>query len=137
ADALRYQPWISLFGAGQAPHLVVADMGMGLLRMFDFLPLSLENYANRRFLEPSPQVPRRCQDGRQLCRVGRTCRTPDRRADCAGTEYGRQGGGRAAGAGAGAADRGIAALRRGASRAWRPLRVTAGSAEHSRITVAI
>lgn len=55
--ALRYAPWTGLFDGGRSPQLILADAGIGLLRVFGPVPSSLETYTNRRFLEPPAGIP--------------------------------------------------------------------------------
>jgi hypothetical protein len=54
---LQELPWVALFDGGQSPRLVMSDSGMGALRLLRPFPVSLEDYANRRFLEPAPELP--------------------------------------------------------------------------------
>ncbi|HEX4228577.1 MAG TPA: hypothetical protein VHZ07_07895 [Bryobacteraceae bacterium] len=54
---LQELPWVALFEGGQSPRLVMSDSGMGALRLLRPFPVSLEDYANRRFLEPAPDLP--------------------------------------------------------------------------------
>ena len=54
---LQELPWVALFDGGQTPRLVMSDSAMGALRLLRPFPVSLEDYANRRFLEPAPDLP--------------------------------------------------------------------------------
>lgn len=57
AHPLQELPWVALFDGGQSPRLVMSDSGMGALRLLRPFPVSLEDYANRRFLEPASDLP--------------------------------------------------------------------------------
>jgi hypothetical protein len=54
---LQELPWVALFDSGQTPRLIMSDSAMGALRILRPFPVSLEDYANRRFLEPTPDLP--------------------------------------------------------------------------------
>jgi hypothetical protein len=49
---MRMLPWAALFDGGRTPQLVTADSSMGILRDLQMFPISLEDYAYRRFLDP-------------------------------------------------------------------------------------
>jgi hypothetical protein len=56
SHAAQTLPWVALLDGGQSPRLVMADSGMGSLRIFQPFSVSLEDYANRRFLKPAPNL---------------------------------------------------------------------------------
>lgn len=57
SETLRTLPWTSIFAGGRQPMLILADSAMGSLRMFAELPVSVEDYANRKFMVPPPHLP--------------------------------------------------------------------------------
>jgi len=54
---LRSLPWVAMFQGDQTPQLIMADGGLWALRKLHPFPRSLEEYIDRRFLQPLPGVP--------------------------------------------------------------------------------
>lgn len=64
--ATRRVPWPAMFDGARTPMLVMADSSMGILRDLKMFPVSLEQYAYRRFLEPPSGLSARLSDSWRL-----------------------------------------------------------------------